>query len=134
MKPKISLVTLGVADLGRAIRFYRDGLGLPEHGFDGEGIAFFALEGAWLALYPRRDLAADIGLADDAAPGFAGVTLAHNVARREEVDTVLEQAVAAGAVLTRSARAADWGGYSGYFRDPDGHCWEVAWNPYLDPA
>lgn len=132
MKPRISIITLGVDDLARAVRFYRDGLGLPPYEFDSEGIAFFALEGTWLALYPRRDLAADIGLGNGPTGGFAGVTLAHNVATRKEVDTVLEQAVAAGATLAKPAREAAWGGYSGYFTDPDGHCWEVAWNPFMD--
>lgn len=132
MKPKISIITLGVSDLDRATRFYRDGLGLPEYEFGGGGIAFFCLEGSWLALYPREALADDIGLAPSAEGGFSGITLAHNVASKSNVDSVLEQATAAGATLVKPAEEAFWGGYSGYFQDPDGHYWEVAYNPYMD--
>jgi hypothetical protein len=132
MKAKISMVNLGVEDLDRATRFYRDGLGLPRHEFASDGISFFALADTWIALYPRADLAADIGIADDRVPCFGDVTLAHNVADRAQVDAVLEQAVAAGATLTKPARETFWGGYSGYFRDPEGHYWEVAYNPFAD--
>ncbi|TFH87235.1 VOC family protein [Billgrantia azerbaijanica] len=132
MKPKISLITLGVNDLERATRFYGEGLGLPKYDFEGEGIAFFSLEGTWLALYPREELAKDIGLADATQGSFSGVTLAHNVATKAEVDDVLDQAVAAGAKLVKPAQEAFWGGYSGYFQDPEGHYWEVAYNPYQD--
>ncbi|KPQ22552.1 MULTISPECIES: VOC family protein [unclassified Halomonas] len=132
MKPKISLITLGVHDLQRAIRFYRDGLGLPEHATDSEEVAFFKTEGAWLSLFPRKALASDIGIADDAPSGFSGMTLAHNVANQDAVDQVLEQAVAAGAELIKPAEEVFWGGYSGYFRDPEGHYWEVAYNPFMD--
>ena len=130
MEPRISIITLGVTDLSRAVAFYRDGLGLPirDGGFD--GIAFFALRGAWLALYPREALAADAGVSSPER-GFGGVTLAHNVASRETVDAVLAEAEAAGAHIVKPAAEAFWCGYSGYFADPDGHLWEVAWNPYL---
>ena len=132
MKPKISLITLGVHDLQRAIRFYREGLGLPEHETDSEEVAFFKMEGAWLSLFPREALSRDIGIADDAPSGFSGITLAHNVASQAAVDQVLEQAVAAGAELIKSGEEVFWGGYSGYFRDPEGHYWEVAYNPFMD--
>ncbi len=134
MKPKISIVTLGVDDLARATRFYEQGLGLPRFAFEGEGIAFFELDGTWLALYPREALAADIGIAPGDPRGFGSVTLAHNVASRDAVDAVMEQASAAGAEVVKPAEAASWGGYSGYFRDPEGHYWEVAFNPFFDLA
>jgi len=127
MEPRISIITLGVADLERSTRFYRDGLGLP-HDPEYKGIAFFPLQGTWLALYPRDALAADAHL-DPAGSGFSGVTLAHNMRTREEVDHLLERAAAAGAQITKPAEEAEWGGYSGCFADPDGHIWEVAWNP-----
>lgn len=132
MKPKISLITLGVHDLQRAIRFYREGLGLPEHETDSEKVAFFKMEGAWLSLFPREALSRDIGIADDAPSGFSGITLAHNVASQAAVDQVIEQAVAAGAELIKPGEEVFWGGYSGYFRDPEGHYWEVAYNPFMD--
>jgi catechol 2,3-dioxygenase-like lactoylglutathione lyase family enzyme len=129
MEPRISLVTLGVADLDRSIRFYRDGLGLPMR--DGpEGIAFFETNGTWLSLYSREKLAED-ALADAAGSGFRGFTLAHNVRTEAEVDRVLEEAVAAGATLVKQAQKVFWGGYSGYFRDPDDFLWEVAFNPHM---
>lgn len=131
-KPKISIVTLGVEDLERATRFYSEGLGLPKYEFEGGNISFFSLEGTWLALYPRDELARDIGLAISSPGGFSGITLAHNVASKSEVDAVLDQAVSAGATLIKPARDVFWGGYSGYFQDPEGHYWEVAYNPYLD--
>ena len=132
MKPKISLITLGVHDLQRAIRFYREGLGLPEHETDSDEVAFFKMEGAWLSLFPREALSRDIGIADDAPSGFSGITLAHNVASQAAVDQVLAQAVAAGAELIKPGKEVFWGGYSGYFRDPEGHYWEVAYNPFMD--
>ena len=132
MKPKISLITLGVHDLQRAIRFYREGLGLPEHETDSEEVAFFKMEGAWLSLFPHEALSRDIGIADDAPSGFSGITLAHNVASQAAVDQVIEQAVAAGAELIKPGEEVFWGGYSGYFRDPEGHYWEVAYNPFMD--
>jgi hypothetical protein len=130
MQPHISLITLGVADLDAAVTFYRDGLGLPLHGGDYDGIAFFAMRGTWLALYPRAHLAADAGVPARGS-GFAGVTLAHNVASKGTVDAVMNEAEAAGATIVKPAWEAFWGGYAGYFADPDGHLWEVAWNPYL---
>ncbi|MFC7071348.1 VOC family protein [Halobaculum lipolyticum] len=132
MDPRISIVTLGVADLAAATAFYEDGLGLPRHEFDGD-IAFFALAGTWLALYPREALAADAGVGPDGS-GFAGVTLAHNVDDEERVDAVLAEAERAGATIVKPAARADWGGYSGYFADPDGHLWEVAHAPGFSPG
>ncbi len=129
MEPRITIVTLGVDDLARAIAFYRDGLGLPLEG-EPEGIAFFALQGTRLALYPREALADDAGISADGS-GFSGVTLAHNVRSKAEVDALLERAFGAGGRLIQPAEDKFWGGYSGYFADPDGHLWEVAWNPHM---
>jgi catechol 2,3-dioxygenase-like lactoylglutathione lyase family enzyme len=119
MEPRISITTLGVADLERLTRFYRDGLGLP-HDSETQGISFFPLQGAWLALYPRHVLAADANQ-DSAGSGFSGVTFAHNVRSKGEVDRLLALAEAAGADIIKPAQDAEWGGYSGYFADPDGH-------------
>ena len=130
MEPRISIITLGVSDMNRSISFYRDGLGLPTTYKGGEGIAFFQLEGTWLALYPSAALAEDACLPPERAR-FGGVTLAHNVPSKEEADRVIAQALAAGALLLKPAADTFWGGYSGYFADLDGHPWEVAWNPYF---
>jgi catechol 2,3-dioxygenase-like lactoylglutathione lyase family enzyme len=134
MKPRVSLITLGVDDLERSLRFYRDGLGLPTEGIVGKefehgAVAFFDLQGGLrLALWPRASLAHDTGL-PAGSPGATEFALAHNVASRAEVDEVMEQARAAGAVVVKPAQDTFWGGYAGYFQDPDGHLWEVAWNP-----
>ena len=129
MEPKISLLTLGVVDLERSVSFYRDGLGLPMR--DGpEGIAFFELSGTWLALYSKEKLAEDAQVACEGS-GFRGFTLAHNVGSADEVDAVLAEAVAAGATMLKPGQKTSWGGYSGYFEDPDGFLWEVAWNPHF---
>ena len=130
MEPRISLITLGVGDLARSTAFYREGLGLPTTD-DTPGVTFFKLRGTWLALFPRADLAADADVAAE-GHGFHGFSLAHNVGSREEVDAVLRQAAEAGARITKPAHDTDWGGYSGYFADPDGYLWEVAWNPHFD--
>jgi catechol 2,3-dioxygenase-like lactoylglutathione lyase family enzyme len=130
MKPRISLITLGVADLERSTKFYRDGLGLPVMG-DHDGVTFFELRGTWLSLFPREELAKDAGIPAEGS-GFAAFSLAHNVASKEEVDAVLQQAGDAGAKIVKPAQDAFWGGYSGYFADPDGFLWEVAWNPEMD--
>ncbi len=127
MEPRISIITLGVEDLERSVRFYRDGLGLPRR--DGPSdIAFFTTAGTWLALFSRESLAKDAEVTPNGS-GFRGFTLAHNVRTKEEVDALLERATAAGARLVKPAQTASWGGYSGYFSDPDGFLWEVAWNP-----
>jgi catechol 2,3-dioxygenase-like lactoylglutathione lyase family enzyme len=129
MEPRISFVTLKVGDLARATRFYADVLGLPIRRSLPE-VTFFELGKTWLALYPRHLLAADAGVADDGA-GFARFALAHNVRSLEEVDALLAQAEAGGGRIVRAGHRADWGGYSGYFADPDGFLWEVAWNPHF---
>lgn len=127
MDPKISLITFGVEELDVAIRFYRDGLGFPiQDREDDSDVAFFPLEGTWLSLYPRDLLAEDATVPDDET-GFSGVTLAHNVSTTDEVDALLEQAESAGGRLVKPAADTFWGGYSGYFADPDGHLWEVAY-------
>jgi catechol 2,3-dioxygenase-like lactoylglutathione lyase family enzyme len=132
MKPKISIVTLGVRDFARSLAFYREGLGFAPNGYtDGEEHVMFVLEGSWLSLYPRDKLAEDATIPDD-GHGFAGVTLAHNVASPEAVDAVFAQAVAAGARPVKTPQKVFWGGYSGYFADPDGYLWEVAHNPFTD--
>lgn len=130
MEPRISIVTLGVSDLARSVEFYRDGLGLVLHDENTESIAFFENRGTWLALYPREALAADVGIPTEGS-GFSGVTLAHNLRSREEVNELLDVAVAAGATLVKPAQDTFWGGYSGYFSDPDGYLWEIAWNPFF---
>ncbi len=129
MEPRITLITLGVSDLDRSVRFYRDGLGLPKR--DGpDGIAFFETRGTWLSLYPRESLAEDATVSAEGS-GFRAFALAHNVASAKEVDLTLEQAVGAGATLVKPGQKVFWGGYSGYFADPDGFLWEVAWNPHF---
>jgi uncharacterized protein len=130
MEPRISIITLGVSDLARSVKFYRDGLGLPTNYKENEGIAFFQLSGTWLALYPADALAEDAVLPAERSR-FGGVTLAHNVASKAEADAVIQEALAAGATLLKPAADTFWGGYSGYFADLDGHPWEVAWNPYF---
>lgn len=136
MKPRITVITLGVDDLERSLRFYRDGLGLTTEGiigqeFENGAVAFFDLQpGLKLAVWPRKSLAKDSGL----PPGPASATefsLGHNVASIAEVDEVMTQAAAAGAVIVKAAQETFWGGYAGYFQDPDEHVWEVVWNPGL---
>ena len=138
MRPRITLITLGVGDLGRAVRFYTE-LGLRTEGIVGQefehgAVAFFDLQpGLRLALWPRASLAHDAGMPLGAI-GTLDVCLAHNVASRGEVDQVMAQAERAGASIVKSAQATFWGGYAGYFQDPDRHLWEVAWNPQMLPA
>ena len=132
MKPKIGIITLGVRDFARSLAFYRDGLGFPTHNFkDGEDIVFFKLEGSWLALYPRDKLAEDATVPDD-GNGFSGITLAHNEPSAEAVDKAFAEAIRAGAKAVKQPQKVFWGGYSGYFADPDGYLWEVAHNPFTD--
>jgi catechol 2,3-dioxygenase-like lactoylglutathione lyase family enzyme len=131
MDPRVSIVTLGVADLERSYRFYKDGLGLPTTRKPDEGIVFFQTGGVTLALYPFYELAEDIGPGwDEPRSKFAGITLAHNVRERDEVDEVLDLAQGAGAIIVKPAADTSWGGYSGYFTDPDGYLWEVAWGAF----
>jgi uncharacterized protein len=129
MEPRISIVTLGVTDLPRSIRFYRDGLRFPTSAKDGDDIAFFATAGTRLALYPLEKLAEDIGPLVTPAKGFSGITFTHSVRKREEVAEVLAFAEKAGGKIVKRAQDVFWGGHSGYFCDPDGFYWEVAWAP-----
>ncbi len=131
MEPRVTLITLGVSDLERSIAFYRDGLGLPLREGGGESIAFFLTGETWLSLYSREALAEDATVPAEGG-GFAGFTLSHNVRSPEEVDATLAEAVKAGAVLKKPGQEVFWGGYSGYFADPDGFLWEVAWNPHFE--
>lgn len=127
MEPRISLITLGVADVNRSIRFYRDGLGFATNAKEGDPIAFFATAGVRLAVYPVDKLAEDIGPDVHASIGFGGIAIAHNVRRKEEVAEVLALAERAGGKIVKQAQDVFWGGHSGYFSDPDGYYWEVAW-------
>lgn len=136
MKPRVTVITLAVDDLARAVDFYRDGLGFPTEGIVGEefehgAVAFFPLQdGLQLAVWAREDLAHDTGL-PRGAPSATEFSLGNNVNSRAEVDAVMERARAAGATLVKPGGETFWGGYAGYFQDPDGHLWEVVWNPKL---
>lgn len=136
MKPRITVITIGVDDLERSLRFYRDGLGLSTDGIIGKefehgAVAFFDLQsGLRLALWPRKSIAHDSGL-QLGSTSPTNFTLGHNVSSKSEVDAVMNQAKAAGAVIVKPAQATFWGGYAGYFQDPDGHLWEAVWNPQL---
>ncbi|CAH8708781.1 VOC family protein [Paenibacillus thiaminolyticus] len=134
MKPRITVLTLGVDDLERAVTFYRDGLGLPTQGIIGQefehgAVAFFDLQaGVKLAIWNRKDLSheAKVPLSP---PSSTEMTIGHNVSSKEEVDAIMELARLAGAAITDPAHETFWGGYSGHFMDPDGHLWEIVWNP-----
>jgi len=128
MKPRISMITLGVRDLAAAIAFYEQGLGFPRMESPPE-VAFFTLNGTWLGLYGREALAEDAQVSAE-GDGFEAFTLAHNVGSEKEVDEVLAQAIAAGATLVKKPQKVFWGGYSGYFKDLGGHLWEVEHNPF----
>lgn len=134
MKPRITVVTIGVNDLEESLAFYRDGLGFATEGIVGKkfehgAVVFFQLQtGLRLALWPRQSIAHDTGLALS-PPSATEMTLGHNVSSKTEVDAVMAKAQAAGAVIVKPAHNTFWGGYSGYFQDPDGHLWEVVWNP-----
>jgi uncharacterized protein len=138
MKPRITVLTLGVDDLERAVRFYRDGLGLPTEGivgreFEHGAVAFFRLQpGLLLAVWPRASIAHDAQVAQSARSATE-FTIGHNVRTTDEVDQVMAQARAAGARVLKPAAPTFWGGYAGYFQDPDEHLWEVLWNPQLLP-
>jgi hypothetical protein len=132
MKAKISLITLGVTDLQKSLHFYREGLGFETSNFkEGDNVVFFKMEGTWLSLYPKDKLAEDAKI-PPAGSGFGGITLAHNVSSIEEVDKVFEHAISIGATAVKKPEKVFWGGYSGYFADPDGYLWEVAYNPFTD--
>jgi len=139
MKPRITLLTIAVDDLERSLKFYRDGLGFPTKGivgrdFEQGAVAFFQLqEGLKLAVWPRDSLAHDVGLTK--SPNSpTDFSIGHNVASEGEVDAVMERARKAGAKIAKPARRTFWGGYAGYFQDPDGHLWEIAYNPAIVPA
>lgn len=138
MKARITVITLGVDDLDRALSFYRDGLGLGTDGIVGEefehgAVAFFDLQqGLKLAIWPRKSISHDTGLPLD-RPSTTDLTLGHNVSSKAEVDAVMTQAEAAGAKIVKHAHETFWGGYAGYFQDLDSHLWEVLWNPELLP-
>jgi len=127
MKPIISMITLGVRDLASAIKFYEEGLGFPRLESSPE-VAFFTLNGTWLGLYGREALAEDATVSSE-GEGFESFTLAHNVGSEKEVNEVVSQAVDAGATMVKTPQKVFWGGYSGYFKDLDGHLWEVVHNP-----
>jgi catechol 2,3-dioxygenase-like lactoylglutathione lyase family enzyme len=129
VEPRISFVTLGVEDLGRATRFYEEVLRLPRLPTP-PVVTFFELGRTWLALYPRDLLAADAGVSPEGS-GFPRFSLAHNVRSAEEVDRLLEEVGRGGGRVVKPGQPADWGGYTGYFADPDGFLWEVAWNPHF---
>lgn len=138
MKARITVITIGVDDLQRALGFYRDGLGLKTEGIIGEeiehgAVAFFDLQsGLKLAIWPRKSISHDSGL-PLGAPSATEFTLGHNLSSKEEVDAVMQQAKNAGAAIVKPAHETSWGGYAGYFQDPDQHLWEVLWNPQLLP-
>ncbi|WP_036042270.1 VOC family protein [Leptospira alstonii] len=132
MQPRINMITLGVKNLEETVRFYEEGLGFPKMKFEGN-IAFFTLNGTWFALYPWEELAADVGVSDK-GNGFRGFTFSYNGQSKEEVDQVIAKAELAGAKIVKRPRDVFWGGYSGYFEDPEGYYWEVAWNPAFYPG
>lgn len=138
MQPRLTVITLGVDDLARAVAFYRDGLGWHSGGivgteFEHGAVAFFDLHGGLkLALWPRTSIAHDAGLPLD-RPSALELTLGHNVGSKAEVDVVMDRAERAGATIIKRPRDTFWGGYAGYFQDPDRHLWEVVWNPALLP-
>lgn len=134
MKPRITLITLGVDDLEASLRFYRDGLGFPTDGIIGQefeygAVVFIQLQpGLRLALWPRKSIGHDAGIVVGAVSSTE-MTLGHNLACKAEVDAIMARASNAGATIIKPAHDAFWGGYSGYFQDPDGHLWEIVWNP-----
>jgi uncharacterized protein len=132
MEQRLSLITLGVSDLNRSTKFY-ERLGWRRSKASADGITFFQAGGMALALYPRHELAKDANIASE-GQGFSGITLAYNTRSHTEVDSVLEEAKAAGATILKPAQEAFWGGYSGYFADPDGFLWAAAWNPHFPIA
>ena len=139
MKPRITLLTLGVDDLERSYKFYHDGLGFASKGIVGKefehgAVAFFDLQqNLKLALWPRRDISWDSGIAVT-APCATELSIGYNVVNREKVDEIMKLAETAGAKIAKQAQKTFWGGYAGYFQDPDGHLWEIAYNPQLIPT
>lgn len=137
MKPRVTVITIGVDDLEKSLRFYRDGFGLPTQGIIGKefeygAVAFFDLQsGLKLAIWPRKSISHDSGV-PLGLPSQTELTLGHNVSSTKEVDAVMEQAKRAGAKIIKAAQNTFWGGYAGYFQDPDHHLWEVVWNPQFE--
>ena len=131
MRQQLHLITLGVKDLKRSLEFYGQGLGWKRAQASSGDVVFFSMGGVVLSLYPRDKLAEDASISPE-GEGFEGITLAYNTHSREEVDEVLQQAARLGARIVKTAQDVFWGGYSGYFADPDGHLWEVAWNPFFE--
>ncbi|AFY57646.1 lactoylglutathione lyase-like lyase [Rivularia sp. PCC 7116] len=131
MRQQLNIVTLGVEDLQRSLKFYKDGLGWKLSSASNENIAFFQMGGVVLSLYPQDKLAEDVKIKSD-GDGFSGITLAYNAKDEAEVDKVLQQVEALGAKIVKKAEKVFWGGYSGYFADFDGNLWEVAWNPFFE--
>lgn len=129
MRPNLTLVTLGVSDFDRSLAFYKDGLKWPTKAKPGDPVAFFKLNGIALGLFPREELAKDAHVPDDGT-GFRAISLAFNARSEEEVDDVMKEAEGIGATIIKPAEKVFWGGYSGYFADPDGFLWEVAYNPF----
>jgi catechol 2,3-dioxygenase-like lactoylglutathione lyase family enzyme len=132
MEPRVSLITLGVADLARSRAFYEQ-LGFKASSIGGGDVVFFQAGGLALSLFLRESLACDANVSAEGS-GFRGIALAHNVRRKDDVAKVIAEAERAGGTVVKSAEDAPWGGHSGYFADPDGHLWEVAWNPYFPLA
>ena len=130
MRQKLNIVTLGVEDLERSLKFYRDGLGWKPSSASNENIAFFQMGGVAIALYPPEKLVEDVKT-NSGSSGFSGITLAYKAKDEEEVDKVLKEVESLGATIVKKAEKVFWGGYSGYFADFDGHLWEVAWNPFF---
>ena len=139
MKPRITVITVGVNNLEKAVEFYKNGLGFPTEGivgteFEHGAVAFFDLQnGLKLALWPRTSIAHDTNIPLQ-SPSATEITFGHNVGSKQEVDDIMEQARRAGATIVKSAQDTFWGGYSGYFQDPDGHVWEVVWNSQMEPT
>ncbi|PMB50905.1 glyoxalase [Fischerella thermalis CCMEE 5201] len=133
MKPQLNIITLGVTDLHRSLQFYQDGLGWRKSSASQDDIIFFQLSAVVLALYPREKLAEDARVSPF-HQGFSGFTVAYNTRNKEEVDEILQLAESVGAKITKPAEHVFWGGYSGYFADPDDYLWEVAWNPFFELA
>ena len=132
MKPKIGIITLGVSNLNESIKFYRDGLGFKPHNYkEGDEMVLFEMEGSWLGLFPKDKLAEDVTISAEGS-GFSGFTFAHNVKSEKLVDEVYNHAISVGAKPIKTPQKVFWGGYSGYFADPDNYYWEVAYNPFTD--
>ena len=129
MRQKLNLITLGVNDMAKAINFYEKGLGWKKSSASQDDISFFQLGGIVFSLYPRTLLAKDAAV-DEKGSGFSGITLSHNTKSEQEVDEVLKEVERLGAMIIKPAEKVFWGGYSGYFKDPDGHLFEVAYNPF----